>query len=1143
MVSLLNRKSIEAIFLCISLLQCSARADINWSGDILPYDPINMVDPRTWTNTAHVLIGNSAHGTIFLDAASELRTGSGQLGFGIGSSGEATVTGDGTYWDSSTIRVGTRGMGTLRVEAGGLVGSHISYLGDEAGSTGIATVTGVGSHWDSRASLYVGFEGNGTLTVEDGGLVTATTLYASIDDLHGNGTITSTEGAVLDANLRFDAAVGTLNTLLFGSGGTLNVSIDEESNGYLGVGYKTQGTLTISDGVSISSQRSYLGYHSGSLGEATVTGGAGWSSGRELNVGDKGNGVLLVEAGSRVYSQRGYIGNEVGATGSVTVTGEGAQWISRELNIGRYGQGTLTVEDGGLVTTDTLYVGRFGQGTLTVKDGGVVTTDTLYASRDDLFGDGIIEVGDSAIIDADLRFDRPYQTVSTSTFGSGGTLSVPATGGTLGLGYTGQGSVTVAEGMVLNRGGMLGYFAGSTGTATVTGTRTQWNGGFAIGFRGAGTLRVEDGARVNGDSGSMGTHDGATGTVIVTGAGSQWNNTGDLYVGRDGRGTLTVENGGLVTAGTLYASLDDLYGDGTITVSKGGILDADLRFDAVNGNHAIATFGSGGTLNVTIDGGMIGTGYRSRGSITIADGTVITSGGGSSDHGYLGYHAGSSGVATVTGFGSQWTELSTLYVGYYGNGTLQIEAGAKVISSKGEVGYGPGTAGSATVTGFGSAWYLSGALRVGGDGNGSVTVGTGARVTTETLFASLNDLHGNGTISTQNAILDADLRFDRANGRGSSYSFGSGGRLFVTSASVFGVGYRDSGSVSVVEGTVIRSGRVYLGYTAGSSGSATVSGSKSEWQIDEDAYLGGFGGGGGELYIGFFGNGILRIEAGGLVTSKYAFFGREQGSSGRAIVSGSGAEWRNSETLFIGNGGNYVGGISASYGSLLLEKSGRMSSRRAFLGSAPGTVGEAVINGANSLWIVGEHLTVGDEGIGKVRVNEGGSLQTSFAYLGYAANSVGTTAVIGKGSYWQNSGDLYVGNYGSGVLTISHGGLAIVGGSLLINLIEDGNSFINMSQGGMLALVGDADGSLSEFFDLIYGTDAINYWDDSLGDWAPLAHASYGVEYSLEYQSSGSLAGYTLLTVGTIPEPSAIVMVLLSMVAVATWRFTGFQLK
>ena len=64
-----------------------------------------------------------------------------------------------------------------------------------------------------------------------------------------------------------------------------------------------------------------------------------------------------------------------------------------------------------------------------------------------------------------------------------------------------------------------------------------------------------------------------------------------------------------------------------------------------------------------------------------------------------------------------------------------------------------------------------------------------------------------------------------------------------------------------------------------------------------------------------------------------------------------------------------------------------------------------------------------------------------------------------------------------------------VAGTLTIDNDSDGNSFINMTNGGILALYGDADDSLGDFLNLIAGTDAINYWDYSISDWADIAGA------------------------------------------------------
>src|SRR5205823_2772318 len=96
-------------------------------------------------------------------------------------------------------------------------------------------------------------------------------------------------------------------------------------------------------------------------------------------------------------------------------------------------------------------------------------------------------------------------------------------------------------------------------------------------------------------------------TATVSGSGSVWANSSDLNLHT---GTLTVSDGGLVTAATLYASLADLHGNGTISVN-GVVLDNDVTFDSAHGTAQTIAFGAGGTLSVNLNGnGALGAGYR-----------------------------------------------------------------------------------------------------------------------------------------------------------------------------------------------------------------------------------------------------------------------------------------------------------------------------------------------------------------------------------------------------------------------------------------------------------------------------------------------------------------------------------------------------
>ncbi len=733
------------------------QAAIVGTGDLIPAFP--------WSSSTTAYVGLTAGGTLSVNAGSQLSSNFAYLGYNSSASGVATITGSGSLWTNiGPLYVGDNGSGTLNVASGGQVNSSYSILGSGLGASGVATITDAGSKWTNSGILYVGRSGSGTLTVADGGQVTAGILFASLGDLYGNGSITATQGAVLDADLRFDAAHGLKSIIPFGAGGTLSVTASGRLVGQLGAGYKGHGSLTVSDGVAISISDGYLGYYSGASGVATIIGtGSKWTNSNDLYVGYNGGGTLNVVSGGQVNNAWGYIGYNTGATGVATIIGSGSLWtnisplyigdygsgtlnvasggqvssnygllgensgatgmatiagagskwtISGYLSVGDYGSGTLNVASGGQVSNDYVilgnssgasgvatitgagskwtnsrefYVGYGGSGTLSVNDGGQITTASIYASLGDLHGNGMITATQGAVLDADWRFDASHGSKSVFPFGSGGTLTVSLSGGVLGAGYKSQGSLTVADGMTISSGyGELGYMPGALGVAT------------------------------------------------ITGSGSKWTNSGSLYVGQYGSGTLNVSDGGQVTAASLYASPGDLYGNGTIT-SYGAVLDADMRFDASHGSKSVISFGSAGTLTVTASGGDLGAGYKSHGSLTVADGVAI-----SSSDGYLGYYSSASGVATIIGTGSKWTMSNYINVGYFGSGTLNVATGGQVNSNFGVLGQSRGESGVATITGPGSKWTNVNTIYLGYWGSGTLKVASGGQVSSRGGYLGCN---------------------------------------------------------------------------------------------------------------------------------------------------------------------------------------------------------------------------------------------------------------------------------------------------------------------------------------------------------------------------------------------------------------------
>jgi fibronectin-binding autotransporter adhesin len=548
-----------------------------------------------------------------------------------------------------------------------------------------------------------------------------------------------------------------------------------------------------------------------------------------------------------------------------------------------------------------------------------------------------------------LNTTQGYMGYSSGSFG---TATVTGIGSTwtneysIYVGHFGSGTLYIEAGGEVNStlDCILGYGSAATGTATVSGIGSKWTirDNFRIGSNGTGFLNIISGGQVSNRNGYLGhsytSGYSPIGTATITGPGSKWENTFDLFVGYTGSGKLTVEDGGLVTARTLYASFGNLFGNGIIS-ANGAVIDADFIFDGNHGSQTSVAFGSNGTLNLTLDGsGALGAGYKGSGTLRITDGAAVKS-----TSGYIGYDSGSTGTATVTGSGSKWINSSNFYVGYSGKGTLNIEAGGQLTDVNGYLN------GSATVTGFGSMWTNSGYFYA----SGKMTVSDGGTVTASTLYASLRNLSGNGSITTKGAVLDDEIVIDDSYGSQPTIAFGTGGKLTLAAdgSGALGAGFKGYGTLRIADGVAIASSFGYLGYNSDSNGTATVTGLGSKWTIISD------------LYVGRSGKGTLKIESGGAVsdTDGYLNYGNT------ATVTGVGSSWTNNGTLYVGKSSN---------GVLNIEAGGQVSSTTGYIGYENST-GKANVKGNGSKWTNSGILFVGSAvGKGSLTVDEGGMVST-----------------------------------------------------------------------------------------------------------------------------------------------------------------------
>jgi len=260
----------------------------------------------------------------------------------------------------------------------------------------------------------------------------------------------------------------------------------------------------------------------------------------------------------------------------------------------------------------------------------------------------------------------------------------------------------------------------------------------------------------------------------------------------------------------------------------------------------------------------------------------------------------------------------------------------------------------------------------------------------------------------------------------------------------------------------------------------------------------------------------MDIKSGAVVSSSNSnIIGEVTGGSGAVTVSGRGSAWTSTAGLLVGTHG--VGKLNIKNGATA------RNTNTGIVGYHPAGSGEVTVSGAGSTWINDNGLFVGHEGQGVLNITGGGVVSAaSHTMMGYLPSSNSSVTVSGAGSAWINAMHLRVGFDGTSDLYIAHGGLVTVGDELTIDNGLRGSA-ITMSTGGMLALYGDADDLLGDFLDLIRGTDAIRYWDDSIWDWADITSATRNEDYTLSYMTgptAGDLDGYTVLTVNTIPEPA-----------------------
>ena len=704
----------------------------------------------------------------------------------------------------------------MSIAKGGLVNNSMGYIGYALGANDSSVlVTSSGSVWHNRDALYLGGHKSGTNWVNGGS---------------GNSLSVRDGGWVLvgDVDTHILPDVGAEGGLVVGdTSGHAELIAANES--LIDIGYAC------------------IGLASNEFGSITIAGGSQMDVGSFLLVGDEGSGnSLFVADGGRIENATVLIGNLAqSSNNTVSVSGWGSICTNLgDLYVGCNGSGnSLHIEDGGQIQTRTSYLKSIIIGsTMTATSNSVVVEDLGSKLDTAAVFTGLegssnsLGIYDGGIVNSFVGIIGDTATATGNTVAISGLGSMWVNENQIYIGESGSGNTLTIDdgGVVSDASAYIGHSYGSSNNyVSVRGPGSRLVNSYNVYVGSSGSsnrLIIADGGRVESSHGYIGYGAAASNnSVVVSGVGSVWSNASTLHVGYVGASnSLMISDGGRVENSTGYIGLIgfirtdgnnavSVTGEGSLWHNRealylGGYKSGTNWIDAGTGNSL--TVEKGGWVQVgdvdinnlpdvgTSGGIMVGDASGTA-EMIVANGSRVNSDIGFV--GFVGFGTNASGLVTVTGDGSVWSNSTGLLVGQGAGSRVSVLDGGQVDSEIGWVGLTDHAMdNTVVVSGAGSKWNISSGIEIGFVGSGgSMLVANGGQVANDGYGSIGNASSANSNFVT---VTDADSVWDNAgnlyvgyNGSGNTLRIEDGGKVYAQNSAI-GYGETANGNRVVVSG-------------------------------------------------------------------------------------------------------------------------------------------------------------------------------------------------------------------------------------------------------------------------------------------------------------------------------------------------------